>query len=95
MRTRFPRSRRAIFPTASTRSAICSRVKPSGKTTRNGFGATAAAVVVGSRYAPGGKDDRVWLRVLASRLINGLATFVLGYGIRDYDSGFVVLRRGV
>jgi dolichol-phosphate mannosyltransferase len=52
-------------------------------------------VVVGSRYAPGGKDDRVWLRVLASRLINGLASFVLGYGIRDYDSGFVVLRRGV
>ena len=52
-------------------------------------------VVVGSRYAPGGKDDRVRLRVLASRLINGLASFVLGYGIRDYDSGFVVLRRGV
>jgi dolichol-phosphate mannosyltransferase len=52
-------------------------------------------VVVGSRYAPGGRDDRVWLRVAASRLINGLATFVLGYGIRDYDSGFVVLRRSV
>jgi dolichol-phosphate mannosyltransferase len=52
-------------------------------------------VVVGSRYAPGGKDDRVWLRVLASRLINGLASLVLGYGIRDYDSGFVVLRRAV
>jgi dolichol-phosphate mannosyltransferase len=52
-------------------------------------------VVVGSRYAPGGKDDRVWLRVTASRLINGLATVVLGYGIRDYDSGFVVLRRAV
>jgi dolichol-phosphate mannosyltransferase len=52
-------------------------------------------VVVGSRYAPGGRDDRVWLRVTASRLINGLATAVLGYGIRDYDSGFVVLRRSV
>ena len=52
-------------------------------------------VVVGSRYAPGGRDDRAWLRVKASRLINGLATFVLGYGIRDYDSGFVVLRRSV
>ncbi len=52
-------------------------------------------VVVGSRYAPGGRDDRVWLRVTASRLINGLATLVLGYGIRDYDSGFVVLRRAV
>jgi dolichol-phosphate mannosyltransferase len=52
-------------------------------------------VVVGSRYAPGGKDDRIWLRVTASRLINGLAALVLGYGIRDYDSGFVVLRRTV
>ncbi len=52
-------------------------------------------VVVGSRYAPGGVDDRARLRVLASRLINGLATLVLGYGIRDYDSGFVVLKRSV
>ena len=52
-------------------------------------------VVVGSRYAPGGQDDRTRLRVLASRLINGLASLVLGYGIRDYDSGFVVLRRSV
>ena len=52
-------------------------------------------VVVGSRSAPGGKDDRIWLRVTASWLINGLATLVLGYGIRDYDSGFVVLRRTV
>jgi dolichol-phosphate mannosyltransferase len=52
-------------------------------------------VVVGSRYAPGGRDDRVWLRAAASRMINGLARLVLGYGIRDYDSGFVVLRRTV
>lgn len=52
-------------------------------------------IVVGSRYAPGGVDDRTPLRVAASRLINGLATVVLGYGIRDYDSGFVVLRRSV
>jgi dolichol-phosphate mannosyltransferase len=52
-------------------------------------------VVVGSRYAAGGRDERVWLRVSASRLINRLATMVLGYGIRDYDSGFVVLRRSV
>jgi dolichol-phosphate mannosyltransferase len=52
-------------------------------------------VVVGSRYAAGGKDDRVWLRAAASRAINGLASLVLGYGIRDYDSGFIVLRRGV
>lgn len=52
-------------------------------------------VVVGSRYAPGGKDDRHRFRVVSSRLINGLAALVLGHGIRDYDSGFVVLRRSV
>jgi len=52
-------------------------------------------IVVGSRYAPGGVDDRSPLRVISSRLINGLATLVLGFGIRDYDSGFVVLRRSV
>ena len=52
-------------------------------------------VVVGSRYAPGGRDDRTFLRVAASRMINGLASLVLGFGIRDYDSGFVVLRRAV
>jgi dolichol-phosphate mannosyltransferase len=52
-------------------------------------------LVVGSRYAPGGMDDRAALRVISSRLINGLAGLVLGYGIKDYDSGFVVLRRTV
>ncbi|HTY24561.1 MAG TPA: polyprenol monophosphomannose synthase [Desulfomonilaceae bacterium] len=52
-------------------------------------------IVVGSRYAAGGKDDRAALRVISSRLINGLAQLVLGYGIKDYDSGFVVLRRSV
>jgi len=52
-------------------------------------------VAVGSRYAPGARDDRHWLRVLASRCINRFAGLVLGYGIRDYDSGFVVLRRTV
>ncbi len=52
-------------------------------------------IVVGSRYAPGGEDDRAPLRVISSRVINGLAGLVLGYGIKDYDSGFVVLRRTV
>jgi dolichol-phosphate mannosyltransferase len=52
-------------------------------------------IVIGSRYAPGGVDDRQPLRVFSSRMINGLATRVLGYGIRDYDSGFVVLKRSV
>jgi dolichol-phosphate mannosyltransferase len=52
-------------------------------------------VAIGSRYAPGGVDDRHWLRVRASRLINGFAGLVLGYGIKDYDSGFVLIRRNV
>ncbi|NOT00524.1 MAG: glycosyltransferase [Phycisphaerales bacterium] len=52
-------------------------------------------ICIGSRYAPGGADDRTRLRVRCSRMINGLARVVLGGGIRDYDSGFVVLRRSV
>jgi dolichol-phosphate mannosyltransferase len=52
-------------------------------------------IVIASRYADGGVDDRHWLRTLSSRLINGLAGRVLGYGIRDYDSGFVLIRRSV
>ncbi len=52
-------------------------------------------IVIGSRYTQGGKDDRALLRVYASRLINWFAGLVLGYGIKDYDSGFVVLRRTV
>ncbi|MEK6677454.1 MAG: polyprenol monophosphomannose synthase [Planctomycetota bacterium] len=52
-------------------------------------------VVIASRYAEGGLDDRHWLRAMASRCINRFAGLVLGYGIRDYDSGFVVLRRSV
>lgn len=52
-------------------------------------------VVIGSRYIRGGKDERAPLRVWTSRLINGLAGLVLGFGIKDYDSGFIVLRRTV
>ena len=52
-------------------------------------------IAIGSRYASGGVDDRHWLRVQASRLINGFAGLVLGYGIKDYDSGFVLIRRSV
>ena len=52
-------------------------------------------LVIGSRYTPGGIDDRSPIRRLSSRLINGFAGLVLGYGIRDYDSGFVLLKRKV
>ncbi len=52
-------------------------------------------IVIGSRYVPGGGDQREPARVWTSRALNGLAQVVLGHGILDYDSGFVVLRRSV
>ena len=54
-----------------------------------------ADVVIGSRYVAGGADVRHPIRRLASVIINRFAGLVLGYGIHDYDSGFVVLRRSV
>jgi dolichol-phosphate mannosyltransferase len=52
-------------------------------------------IVIGSRYTDGGVDDRARIRVWSSWLINHFASLVLGYGIKDYDSGFIALRRGV
>lgn len=52
-------------------------------------------IVIGSRYVEGGKDDRDPSRVLTSRLINGLARLILGHGVLDYDSGFILMHRYV
>ncbi len=52
-------------------------------------------VAIGSRYVAGGQDARDPARVLSSRFINSLASFVLGYGIHDYDSGFILMHRQV
>jgi dolichol-phosphate mannosyltransferase len=52
-------------------------------------------VVIGSRYSEGGRDARPPIRVITSRMINTMASLVLGYGIKDYDSGFIVMRRSV
>lgn len=52
-------------------------------------------VVVGSRYVKGGKDDRSFVRVVTSRLINWFANIVLNFKIKDYDSGFVAVKREV
>jgi dolichol-phosphate mannosyltransferase len=52
-------------------------------------------VVIGSRYMKGGKDDRDPSRVLSSRFINRIASLVLGHGILDYDSGFILMHRHV
>ena len=52
-------------------------------------------VVVGSRYAKGGKDQRTMLRVASSRFINLAANLVLNFKVLDYDSGFVAARKQV
>ena len=52
-------------------------------------------IVIGSRYVPGGKDDRDPSRVWSSRLVNRMASLVLGHGIQDYDSGFILMHRQV
>ncbi|MBU1626091.1 polyprenol monophosphomannose synthase [bacterium] len=52
-------------------------------------------IAVGSRYVEGGKDIRHPLRVYSSRLINWFAGLILGFEVKDYDSGFVLLKRTV
>jgi dolichol-phosphate mannosyltransferase len=52
-------------------------------------------VVIGSRYVKGGKDDRAPSRIVSSRFINRMASLVLGHGIQDYDSGFILMHRYV
>ena len=50
-------------------------------------------VVVGSRYEAGGKDDRAFVRVITSRIINLFANLVLNFKILDYDSGFIAAQK--
>lgn len=52
-------------------------------------------IAIGSRYVEGGSDSRHPLRVGASHAINGFARLVLGGHVRDYDSGFIAIRRSV
>ena len=54
-----------------------------------------ADIVIGSRYVEGGKDARSLLRVVTSKMINLFAGLMLGFDIKDYDSGFIVLKRKV
>lgn len=55
-----------------------------------------ADVAVASRYVPGGEDGRASrARVWASRTINLTASCLLGFGIRDYTSGLMAVRREV
>lgn len=52
-------------------------------------------VAIGSRYIKGGKDERKFLRVLTSRVINLLASLFLGFEIKDYTTGFVATKKAV
>ncbi len=52
-------------------------------------------IAIGSRYVPGGKDARGFFRVVTSRAINWFAGLLLGFDIKDYDSGFIVLKKDV
>ena len=52
-------------------------------------------IAVGSRYVEGGGDERHPVRVWTSRMLNRLAALVLGQGVRDYDSGFILFHRSV
>ena len=54
-----------------------------------------ADIVLLSRYVSGGRDDRNIIRVVASRLINNLAKFMLRSKIQDLSSGIFVMKRKV
>lgn len=56
---------------------------------------SGADIAVGSRYAEGGRDKRPFLRVFTSRCINIFANMLLPVKVKDYDSGFVAVRKPV
>ena len=57
---------------------------------------TGADLAIGSRYVRGGKDVGHSLMARAfSVTINTFASLLLGWGVRDYTSGFVAARRPV
>lgn len=52
-------------------------------------------VVIASRFVEGGGDKRHFSRTISSRMVNWVAGMVLGYGIKDYNSCVVMVRREV
>ncbi len=55
-----------------------------------------ADIAVGSRYVPGGRDvGHSFMARAFSVTINLAAALLLGRGVRDYTSGFVMARRAV
>ena len=55
-----------------------------------------ADIAIGSRYVRGGKDvGHSFMARAFSVIINTFASLLLGWGVRDYTSGFVAARRSV
>ena len=52
-------------------------------------------VVIASRYVKGGKDERPFVRMLSSRLVNILAYAFLGLKVKDLTSGFFAVKKEV
>lgn len=58
-------------------------------------GLSESDVVIGSRYVSGGADTRVWWRAFLSWSFNLYASFILGFSVRDYTSGFIAVKKEV
>ncbi len=52
-------------------------------------------VAVGSRYVPGGTDERHWFRSFLSLVFNTYARLILGWHFRDWTSGFAAAKKHV
>ncbi len=52
-------------------------------------------IVLLSRYVNGGNDERNFMRVISSRIINGLARIIFRSKIKDLSSGIFVMHRKV
>ena len=52
-------------------------------------------VAIASRYVKGGKDPLPFFRVSLSIAINAFCILLLGWGVRDYTSGFAAVKKDV
>jgi dolichol-phosphate mannosyltransferase len=54
-----------------------------------------ADLVLLSRYVDGGSDERVFIRVFCSKLINSFCRLILSNKIRDYTSSIFIMKRSI
>lgn len=52
-------------------------------------------IVILSRYVEGGSDDRIFIRVFCSKMINFLCRLLLSNKIKDYTSSIFMMKRAV